>query len=281
MKNILITTDFSENAVHASHYVMNLFQYETCTFHMLHVVKSSSFISDDLMNLSSSSSLYSQLIESEKMKLDKEIERLKNRTNNILHTWVPIVDYDNLIGAIRQCVEKNNMDVIVMGTQGGSSSVKKLFGSNTLRVIENFDLPVLAIPESSKIKPIQKVLFTTNLQHNYSKQNLKFLVEMIEKYNHEVHVLHITDSKNSDSNKQEIKQQLDTIFKNTTHNILDISTKGFLSPVLDYIHEHQIDLFSMVSRQHAFFEKLFNEQKIEKIANNLTIPFLTLPMKTN
>lgn len=276
MKNILITTDFSKNANLAIDFVLNQFQYESCKFYMLHVVKASSFISDDLMNMKPSSSLYSQIIADEKEKLEKEIERLTAKYNNILHEFLPIVDYDNFIGAVKQSIDNYDIEVVVMGTKGATNSIQKLFGSNTLRVIENIKIPVLAIPDSSKIKPIKRIVFTTNLNRNYSLNNLKFLVDFAEHYNCEVHILHISESNKFTKDHENIKQQLDDIFKNTSHELIDVSKAGFLATVLNYIEANRIDMFSMVSRRHSFFEKLFSEQKIEKIANHIDVPFLTL-----
>ncbi|PNQ72807.1 hypothetical protein C1T31_09870 [Hanstruepera neustonica] len=276
MRNILITTDFSDNANHAIDFVLNLFQYESCKFHLLHVVKASSFISDDLMSLKPSSSLYSQIIADEKQRLDIEIERLSNQYNNILHEFTPIVDYDNLIGAIKQSVDNNNIELIVMGTKGATNSIKKIFGSNTLRVIENIELPVLAIPESCKIKPITKILFTTNLSRNYHHDDLKFLVGFSEHYNCEIHMLHVSEKASFTQEQERIKNQLDELFKNISHHLIDVSESSFLTSVIKYIEGNGIDMFAMVSRQHSFFEKLFNEQKIEKIANHLDVPFLAL-----
>lgn len=276
MKNILITTDFSQPANHAIDFAINLFQYESCNFFILHVVKASSFISDDLMNMKPSSSLYSQIIAEDKEKLEQEIERLKDHYNNILHHFSPIVDYDNFIGAIKQSIKSNDIELVVMGTKGATNSIKKIFGSNTLRVIENVKLPVLAIPESCKIKPIQKILFTTNLNRNYHENDLKFLVNFSEHYNCEIHLLHITENNTYTEEQKLIKQQLGGLFKNTSHHLVDVSKSSFLTSVVKYIESNEIDMFSMVSRQHSFFEKLFNEQKIEKIANHLNVPFLAL-----
>ncbi len=276
MKNILITTDFSKPANHAIDFAINLFQYEPCRFYILHVVKASSFISDDLMNMKPSTSLYSQIIAEDKERLEQDIERLKNQYNNILHIFSPIVDYDNFIGAVKQSIENNDIELVVMGTKGATNSIKKIFGSNTLRVIENIKIPVLAIPESCKIKPIQKILFTTNLNRNYHKNDLKFLVNFSEHYNCEVHMLHISENSTYTQQQERIKQQLDDFFKNTSHHLIDVSKSSFLTSVVKYIESNEIDMFSMVSRQHSFFEKLFNEQKIEKIANHLDVPFLAL-----
>jgi nucleotide-binding universal stress UspA family protein len=276
MKNILITTDFSKNAIHAADYAINLFQYEACTFYMLHVVKASSFISDDLMNMNPSSSIYSQIIASEKIKLEHEIDQLKNKHNNILHEFIPIVDYDNFIGSINQCVEKNNIELIVMGTKGANNSLKKIFGSNTMRVIRNAQIPVLAIPINYSFKPVHKILFTTNYKNKYKKSELKTLIDLAEHHDYKIHILHMSESNSLSQEAKAVKVDLEGFFTNILHAFVELEDSNFLNPIQNYIENNQIDIFTMMNRDYNFLDKLLSLQKIEKIAYNMTIPFLAL-----
>lgn len=274
MKNILITTDFSDNATHAIDYALHLLQNEPCRIYLLHVVKASSFISDDLMQMNPSSSLYEQLIGDDKKKLDNLISSLSKKDATRLHEFIPVVDYDNFIGSIKQCIENNNIELVVMGTKGATNSIKKLFGSNTLRVIENVTVPVLAIPELSKIKAIKNVVFTSNLNRSYDPKNLEFLIRFVETYNCRVHILHFINDDSIETDKLRVKQQLDGMFKQTIHSDIDDKASEFLLPLIKYIETNGIDMFSMVSPKHSFFDKIFNEQKIESVANHLKVPIL-------
>ncbi|WP_191860961.1 universal stress protein [Hanstruepera ponticola] len=276
MKNIIITTDFSHNATHAAEYIMNLFQYEACTFYILHVVKASSFISDDLMNMKPSSSLYSQLIESEKIKLEKEVKRLGNSFNNILHELVPIIDYDNFLEAINQCVEKNDVELIVMGTKGATNSLKKIIGSNTLHVIRNSKIPVLAIPSNYVFKPVHKILFTTTYQNEYDKSELKILIDLAEHYDFQLDILHMSENNALTDKSSKVKTHLAKAFANISHVFVEEKHADFLYTIQNYIKTHNIDMFTMINRNVDFFDRLFTSQKIEKVAYNIGVPFLAL-----
>lgn len=276
MKNILITTDFSHNATHAAEYIMNLFQYEACTFHILHVVKASSFISDDLMNMKPSSSLYTQIIESEKVKLEEAVKQLDNRFNNILHKLVPIIDYDNFLGAISQCVEKNSIELVVMGTKGATNSLKKIIGSNTMRVIRNSTVPVLAIPSNYAFRPVHKILFTTTYQKDYKKSELKILIDLAEHYDFQLDILHVHENNTLTDKSGKVKAHLDNVFANISHVFVEEEQADFLSAVQDYIKKNQIDIITMINRNAAFFDRLFSSQKIEEVAYTITVPFLAL-----
>lgn len=276
MKKILLTTDFSDNANSAIEYAMQFFKYDDCKFYILNVLKASTFISDDLMTMKPTSNLYDQLIASAKLKLDRYINKIKSKHNNILHEFIPIVDYDNLIAAVNQLVEKHEIELIVMGTKGASNVAKKIIGSNTMHVIEGCEAPVLAIPHHFTYVPIRKVAFTSNYENMYCNDDLKALIDLVEYNDYQVDILHVSESNKSTVDQEQVKASLQDCFKNATHNFVEIEKGGFLKAINSNIISNSIDLFAMVNRKHGFWERLFTEHKIEKVAYNINIPFLVM-----
>jgi nucleotide-binding universal stress UspA family protein len=276
MKKILLTTDFSDNAEQAIEYAMHLFKYDDCQFYVLHVLKSSTFISDDLMSMQPSSNLYEQLISSAKLKLENYIKDITSKHNNILHKFIPIVDYDNLVAAIKQVAEKQSIELVVMGTKGASNKVRRLFGTNTIHVIQGCTLPVLAIPDKYMFKPIEKVIFTSNYEMEYTYTELKALVDLVEHHDYKIDILHLSETNMLSPEQEAVKTSLQNCFKNATHRFIELETEGFLKIITQFIKSNNIDLYAMVNRKHAFWERLFTEQKIEKVAYNMTIPFLVM-----
>lgn len=279
MRHILLTTDFSKNAQHAINYALNLFTYSECKFYILHVVKSSSFISDDLIQMKPKESIYTELIANSKQKLETLIHTLKNTHNNLLHTFEPIVDYDNLVASVNQTVALYNIELIVMGTKGVSNFSEAIFGSNTLRVFQRCQVSVLAIPDNCPIKPIKNVLFTTKYQSVYKPSDLSILINLAEHYNFKLDVLHISETEAINNKQQQIQQDLNTYFKNLNHEFVHETENDYLETVLKYIKNNDIELFSMMRKQHTFFEHLFINYKTKQIAYHIEVPFLILAYK--
>lgn len=276
MKKILLTTDFSDNANQAIEYTMHLFKYDECQFYVLNVLKASSFISDDLMSMKPTSNLYNQLIDSVKIKLDSYLESLKSKHNNILHEFIPIVDYDNLVAAVNQIVDKHDIEMVVMGTKGASNVLKKIIGSNTMHVMQGCKATVLAIPDNYSYKPIKKVAFTSNYENAYCPKDIKVLLGLVEHHDYQVDVLHISNTKTLTTEQEQVKTSLKDCFKNASHQFIDIKKGEFLKAVVEHIELNSIDLFAMVNRKHGFWESLFTEQKLEKVAYNINIPLLVM-----
>lgn len=279
MNNILLTTDFSNNSIHAMHYASALFMYKPCKFYVLHVVKASSFISDDLVKMEPRESLYHELVEEKKEKIQAIISTIENRTNNILHEYIPIVDYDNFIEAINQVVAMHSIDLIIMGTKGVTNLEALIFGSNTLRVFQRTNTAVMAIPEETPIKPFKQVLFTSKYQEEYEGEDLSVLIDLAEHYNYNIDVLHLMESRLLTSEEENIKQLLVDKFKNINHRFVYLNKGDFLKTVMDYIEKNKVSLFVMTRKKHTFLEHLFLKHKTKEIANNLKIPFLILPKR--
>ena len=104
MKQILLLTDFSDNALNANKYALHLFENETCTFHILNVHKMGSFTSDDLMR-SPKESIYQSITKVPREKLDTLVDGLKKEFNNPNHTFQTHIDFDVFIDAVRQAVK--------------------------------------------------------------------------------------------------------------------------------------------------------------------------------
>ena len=60
--------------MNAINYAMELFKNESCHFYILNVQKASSFISDDMMAVGSSTTIYKTLIDAAKKSIDNIID---------------------------------------------------------------------------------------------------------------------------------------------------------------------------------------------------------------
>ena len=76
MKAILLPTDFSNNSVNAINYAMELFKDVECQFYILNVQKASSFITDDMMVVASSATIYNTIIDASKKSISNIISKV-------------------------------------------------------------------------------------------------------------------------------------------------------------------------------------------------------------
>ena len=276
MKKILLPTDFSKNSLSAIDYAMELFKDEPCQFFVLNIQKASSFVSDDFMTMSSSTTIYQTLIDTAKKSLENVIRTVKAHYNNEKHTFESRVDYDNFIDAIVQMCETHDIDLIVMGTQGATGAEKIMFGSNTVRVMQRCSTPVLAIPEGCKYNGLDTIGFTSDYHYDYKPQEMGLLLELAEKHQSKLQVLHFMDHEELSETQKEMKARLDEILLKLPHEFVGLTNGNMFEAVKTHLLVQDVKLLAMMRRKHSFLERLFTTHPVETFGFHIKTPFLVI-----
>jgi nucleotide-binding universal stress UspA family protein len=276
LKAILLPTDFSTNSLNAIDYAVELFKNEPCEFYLINIQKASSFVSDDLMTMSSSATIYQTLIDAARKSIKNIIIKIEKKYANNLHQFHSIVDYDNFIDGINQICEARQIDLIVMGTKGASGAEKVIFGSNTVRVLQRCKTPVLAIPNGCVFERLDRIAFTSNYASLYNKEDLGSLTDILSMYNSKIDILHLTNEKDLSQDEENNKAFLDSCFSNAVHEFIDLSSKDIFKTIQDYLYSNDIKMLAMMSKKHSFLERLFTKHLVETFAFKIDIPFLVM-----
>lgn len=136
IRNILVPTDFSDDATNALDHARELALAFKARVHLLHVMESSSRSQD---------AVPSEIQE----ELARLAERLEGIETEAATRWGPpaerIVDY----------ARKNSIDMIVMGTHGRRGLARLVLGSTTEKVVRIADCPVFSVrlPRTREASP--------------------------------------------------------------------------------------------------------------------------------
>ncbi len=272
MKNILLLTDFSNNANKAINYAVTLFKDVSCNFYLLHVVKTSKYITGSLMAAPATSTVFDGVIKKVEADL-KGYVKLLEKLNNPLHSFFEVIDYDNLTDAVNQLIAKEDIEIVVMGTNGQTGAREKIFGSNTVQVFRNVNLPVLTIPENSTFKKLGQVLLIVESK-NY-KDKLKQLSEQLSMEKIEkvaVAKLPIKERKSEDKEMD----FLSDIFPAAHLNWLDISRLGLENERNRMLTIYQFDIIILVSNKKPLVQWIFKGSVAKNIIYNTQLPLLLL-----
>lgn len=276
MKTILLPTDFSNNSINAINYAIKLFEHIVCDFYILNVQKASSFISDDMMTVSSSATIYTTLVSAAKKSITNIISKIEKRTKNKNHTFHSIVDYDNFVDAINQTCQKHDVDLIIMGTKGASGLDKVIFGSNTVRVMQRCTVPVLAIPEGCTFKKLDTIAFTSSFRSSYFIEDLKPLKDLVKLYNTKLKILHVEEDYNFKEKLNENIKFFETYFTDVTFDRIISNGKDIYTSIHDYVIKKDIKMIAMLSKKHPFLIRLFSKHSVETFAFKIDVPFLVM-----
>ncbi len=144
VKRILVPLDFSECSKHAFSYALDIVRDGGEIF-LLHVVDADLLDSIANLNLCSKAKAKRIMEKNAKTEFDRLRRKLKKKikgvqTREIIEDGIPFL---HILGKAKEL----NADLIVMGSFGASSPMKRLFfGSTTEKVLRGSHIPVLCIP---------------------------------------------------------------------------------------------------------------------------------------
>jgi nucleotide-binding universal stress UspA family protein len=275
MKKILLLTDFSKNSINAIYYAINLFKGEGCTYHLLHVKNLTSYTTDDMMS-AGNESIYDSIIKDSKNELVALVTNLKQKYKTESLSIETIIDYDVFTDAIKQAVKANDIDLIVMGTNGVTGAKEVVFGSNTINVIRSIDCPTLVVPEGYAFRKTNGILLALDAQDALSGDAFNKASEFAKRFSEKLHVLRIKPNNENSSEEKKDKKHIDYFLENMNYEYHIVNEIPMHHVVNCYIQTHEIDLMLLLVQHEGFLERFFIGSPTTEIGNAIRVPLLVV-----
>ena len=278
MKRILLPTDFSDNSFKAIDYGLSLLKNEKCTFFLLNTYMPPVYHTEYLLGSPGQIGLGDMIREDSKNNLNELKEKLETEYKNPLHTFVTHSALNMLTEEISHMTEAEDIDLVIMGTQGATGAQEILFGTNTVHAIRSSKCPVLAIPQGYAYQDPKSILFPTDYEVDYSGKKLAAMLHIATGHDAQVHVMHVItplelDSKQL-SNQQTLKKMLGSNGK-----FHEVESDEIITAINKFQESTKIDMLCMIQNKHTFLERMFIEPIIKKIGFHVKVPFLVLPQR--
>lgn len=272
--NILIPTDFSDNAWQAARYALELYADQVCKIYLLNSLALSHVESRAYMT-----TRYVDTLSETSLRGLNEVKTRAMALNNKNHTFDVITTSEDLVVAIKRATQLYKIDLVVAGTKGASGISKFFLGSNAVKIIQNLETcPMLAVPDGETFKVPKHIAFPTDYNRSYKTKEMQVLLDFADLFKAHIYVLHINlkDDLNEVQldNMNELKSQL-VNHKHTFHWMEKSGTKS--DEITEFVSAFEIDLLAMVNYKHSFIENLVKEPVIKKIGFQPTVPFLVIP----
>ncbi len=270
MKNILITTDFSDNALDAAKFGIELGHKFHSKIHFLHVYSLPIVNSESPEMIDFS---FYQQIKTEQ--LDKLINGIDTK---FLKTYNHCLPGFSLATEINNFCNDNEIDLIIMGLTGASKIDQLFLGGNTQHVLTSSKVPVLGIPKDFVFPREVKIGFAFDGKKIKQTKNIEIFREIVKNINAfnvqtKIHAVHVSEENKID----EIYTDLKNIIPFDEFDLQIEINSHVNDGILEFIANNHIDLLAIIPRKHSFFDRLFHESYSKAIANYSAIPILTLP----
>jgi len=263
MTRILLPTDFSDTALKAAYFAMDL-----------HGTSVRYTLVNSFRTKASAEPLMPSLIQvaqKESLKGLRQVERrLRKRTDHV--TLEKVSSYSLLPDALNNITVNKGADLIIMGTQGKSSV--RLFGSNSSNVIKQALLPVITVPAEWEPEPVQRILLPMDSEA-FDAEALRPLLDLVGRCGAEVVVAHVRTNAVGASKGLD-RAMIDAVLKGIKHSYITVHGTDVVDTMNELASSGRIQLMAMVHRKRSFLGGLFHISSAKQMALHTKLPLLVL-----
>lgn len=249
LTKVLVPLDFSDSSMNAFNYAMDFSKTMGGEIELLHVNHPSPLVVDGMVivdRITTENQKYNlqRIIEQNKQDLHKTSRNHELVTLQFKHL-------DGFAGdeIIRISKEK---DLIVMGTNG-SSNVKKVLGSVSLKVSGKAHCPVIFVAEGQKFKGFDKIVYAYS-PTSYDQKVIKDIVEIARKFNAEVHLVHVDDG--TPYEQYDIESFVTHMYEDINFVCENITADSVAYGISHYANQVDADLIILSKKKKNLLEKL-------------------------
>ena len=277
MKKILVPCDFSKPAINAFRFALDIAQQSNGSVHLLNSIDLTG-IQDPMMM--PALTLEQGFIKELKEKASAEFTKIITKYNqeDVKVTWN--IEFGSPARVITEFVEKNSIDLIIMGSHGASGFSEYFVGSNAERIIRYSSVPVLVMKHYYK-GPIKSIVFP-NILDTENQEDLTTKVKALQAFfKATVHILFVNTPLNFTSDivtlarlKEFVKRNM---FKNYTINIHNHTYED--EGIISFTKSIKGNLIAMGTHGRKGISHLLNGSLAEDVANHTDSLIWTYTLK--
>ncbi|MEQ8364158.1 MAG: universal stress protein [Cyclobacteriaceae bacterium] len=273
MKRILVPCDFSDSAVQAFKFAVEVANQSKGEVLLLNVVELPVIHENVMMPTFSFEDTF---LKEMKERADKDFNKMKTKWAKEGPKVSTFVEYGAPTPTISHFVEKNKVDLIVMGTKGASGLKEFFVGSNTEKIVRWSPVPVIAIKQSVKASSIKNIVFPSTLHDD--EEELTMRVKALQAFfKAKLHVVNINTPANFRTDVVTRKQMKDFakrfMLKDYTLNVYNDLNEEL--GVANFIKEVKGDMVAMSTHGRKGLNHLMSGSIAEDVVNHIECPIWT------
>ena len=273
MKKILVPVDFSKQAEYACNVAATIAKRTNSEIILLHMLD----IPSTSIDPASGGNLQGGAQSIYYLKgIHKEFEKFKALPFFNGLTVIETVRFHKAFEGVIEESKKNDVDLIVMGSQGATGLKEMLVGSNTEKVVRHSHIPVLVIKQDIENFEFNDMIFASDFGVE-SKANFQKVLNFTANFNVKLHLLFINTVHNFESTKVSNERLEKYVagfdIKDFTLNIYNDTT--IEEGILNFGKKTDADLIGIYTHGRSGLSQLFNESISKELANHALRPVIT------
>ena len=273
MKNILVPTDFSEQAENALEVAAQIAREHNCEIYLLHMLELPLELINPADNDTSSNDLpeaiFFMKLAHQKFSAIMKKEFLKDIK---VHETV---EFHEAFDGIMEISKKHGCDLIVMGSSGSKGAKELFIGSNTEKVVRHSDIPVLVIKKKFDVFKVNKVLYATNLATETASSFLE-AKRFANNFKASMEVVFVNTAKKFKTS-EEIEKRREVFYDQVGATLDDIpftvrNQLNMEDGIVKYAEDAEFDVICIGTHGRKGISRFINGSLSEDLVNHAKIP---------
>lgn len=283
MKKLLVPFDFSDCAYNALDFARILAKEKQLELFVLNVVEvpvvtSAYSLSGDWATMPSGAPVdlgfIDTLMENNKQELNKVVNA-ERFSDIMVH---PLQDTGSVTLSLEQAIQKNGIDLVIIGTHGASGLSEFFVGSNAEKVVRAVSVPVLTLKNRISHRP-RLIVFASDFSEESERVFIKVL-EFAKLFEANIHLLKVNTIESFETTR-EINEKVDLFCQK-------FGKEYPLAVYNDYVREAGIrhfakdieaDVIALGTHGKDGISRFFSGSVSEELVNHSPLPVFTVNLK--
>ena len=274
MKKILFPTDFSTVADNAFTYALHVAEKLGAEIVFLHVYNLAAM--EDLM---APVEFFEALMKQEDEQARKEMRRYEQRIQEEAGQAIPItpvIQPGFAAETITEYCRQASPDLVIMGTKGAHNRVDAFLGSVTTAVLDQVEVPVLAVPEGANFQQLARIAYATSFEER-DETATRLLGDLSRTLEAEVVCVHVRVDQDRAKQGQDL-QGLAEMYRQDmglkSMKLYMLKDEPVAAGLSNFIEDKEVDLLAVATHRRGFLERLTHRSLTRELALHQQTPML-------
>jgi nucleotide-binding universal stress UspA family protein len=266
MKKILVPCDFSKPATNAFRFAIDVAGQSNGTIHLLHVIELPVLHDTVLMPVLN---FEEQLLKDLRDNAENCFKKLAEKYQDERVEVIMIVQFGAISRMIQEYIEKESIDLVVMGSHGASGALEFFIGSNAEKIVRNSPVPVLVMKEYFK-GPIKNIVFP-NVLATDKQQDLTMKLKALQHFfKAHLHIVWINTPLNFTSDKitNEKLHEFAKHFMFTNYSVNVFNSTNEEDGIIEFAKTVNADLIAIGTHGRKGISHFLNGSLAEDVVNH-------------
>ncbi|WP_447641303.1 MULTISPECIES: universal stress protein [Chitinophagaceae] len=277
-KSILVPTDFSDVAYHASQYAIALGKQlgikKLVLYHAWQqpAVVDVNMVNADMVNTEELMEIGDESLHS----FTRKIKQLAGPEFEVIQE----MDYSPVAGGVAEKSTKYNAAYVVMSVTGSGKFVEKVLGSNAVSTAKSVNVPVIIVPGSYNYQTIEHIALTCDYKNIETTIPFEPVKQILEDSGAKLSVVYIDTTRETlPDSLEEQNRQINTLLDRTDAQFHVVEDNSFMHGITEFSEDNHIELIIAVPRKKGFLEVLFKGSRTTELAFNSKKPIMVVHKK--